>query len=202
MTDASTMLRVNEVFGPTIQGEGPTTGRPCTFLRLALCNQTCSWCDTAYTWDWSRFNRDREIHWLQIEETRQRLLECGLKWTNRLVVSGGEPLIQSKPLGTLLEVLPQWVEVETAGTIAPSVELARRVDQWNVSPKLATSGNRLETRRKVDVLRELNRLRSAFKFVVSDAADFQEIEEIQALVGSSTTASGSCPRVPITTLSG
>ena len=38
------MLMVSEQFGPTIQGEGPSTGRRCVFLRLANCNLSCRWC--------------------------------------------------------------------------------------------------------------------------------------------------------------
>jgi len=36
-------LNVNEIFGPTIQGEGPHTGRLVGFLRLAGCNLACTW---------------------------------------------------------------------------------------------------------------------------------------------------------------
>jgi 7-carboxy-7-deazaguanine synthase len=39
-------LVVNEIFGPTIQGEGPNLGRRCGFVRLGGCNLECSWCDS------------------------------------------------------------------------------------------------------------------------------------------------------------
>ena len=39
-------LRVNEIFGPTIQGEGKSAGREVKFLRLSGCNLACTWCDT------------------------------------------------------------------------------------------------------------------------------------------------------------
>ncbi|HHK7228110.1 TPA: hypothetical protein ACQXLV_002143, partial [Streptococcus pneumoniae] len=42
-------LPVSEVFGPTIQGEGPHAGRTCHFIRLGGCNLSCSWCDTPYS---------------------------------------------------------------------------------------------------------------------------------------------------------
>lgn len=38
-------LRVSEIFY-SVQGEGPTTGYPAIFIRLALCNLKCEWCDS------------------------------------------------------------------------------------------------------------------------------------------------------------
>ena len=47
----SDLLEVSEIFGLTIQGEGPSVGRRAVFLRLRRCNLACDWCDTRYTWD-------------------------------------------------------------------------------------------------------------------------------------------------------
>ena len=40
--------RISEIFGPTIQGEGPLIGRPTVFVRTAGCDYRCTWCDTLY----------------------------------------------------------------------------------------------------------------------------------------------------------
>src|SRR5437867_4839968 len=70
------------------------------------------------------------------------------------------------------------VEVETAGTIAPALD-AGLVDRWNVSPKLASSGNPLERRYKPDVLRAFDATgRAVFKFVVTAPGDLDEIAGI------------------------
>ena len=42
-------LVVAEVFGPTVQGEGPSAGRRASFIRLGGCNLHCDWCDTKFT---------------------------------------------------------------------------------------------------------------------------------------------------------
>jgi organic radical activating enzyme len=70
------------------------------------------------------------------------------------------------------------IEIETAGTIAPDMA-ADLVDQWNVSPKLANSGNPLERRYKPDVLRAFEATRRAiFKFVVCERSDLDEVDGI------------------------
>src|ERR1700680_230750 len=41
-------IRISEIFGPTIQGEGPLIGRPTVFVRTGGCDYRCAWCDTMY----------------------------------------------------------------------------------------------------------------------------------------------------------
>ena len=45
--DDGQQLWVQEVFY-TLQGEGPWTGHPSIFVRLAGCNLKCFWCDTDF----------------------------------------------------------------------------------------------------------------------------------------------------------
>ena len=35
------MLEINEIFGPTIQGEGKKIGTPSIFIRFGKCNMSC-----------------------------------------------------------------------------------------------------------------------------------------------------------------
>lgn len=170
-------LAVNEIFGPTFQGEGVHLGMPCMFLRLAGCNLACSWCDTPYAWDWSRYNSREEMHPMTVDQVYGRLSQSPIK---NLVISGGEPMLQQKVLYDLTERLHKegWhTEIETAGTIVPgSTEL---VSHWTCSPKLKNSNNAKYKRLNGAALHKINLAPSkCFKFVASSVGDLEEIDSM------------------------
>nr|WP_137677488.1 7-carboxy-7-deazaguanine synthase QueE [Parerythrobacter lutipelagi] len=179
-----------EIFN-SVQGEGPSAGAPCTFVRLSRCNLACEWCDTAYTWHFASvyggdnrphrsgetFDRKANQVTLEVAEVAERILAMGQK---RLIVTGGEPLLQGGPLGELLEALPDHtVEIETNGTTTAPARVDIRVDQYNVSPKLAHSGNPAELALIPERLRNYSiDERAWFKFVVASPEDVAEVEEL------------------------
>lgn len=180
-------LLVSEMFGPTVQGEGPTLGRRCMFLRLGMCNLDCSWCDTPYTWDWTGKNgppQDRTaLRHVPVADVVRWMEDSG---TDRLVITGGEPLIQQTVLAELVPHLVDFatVEVETNGTIAPSEQMLVHVDRWNVSPKLPHSGVDPALAWKPDVLRELVARagsRVAIKVVCQSPTDVEAVAELAEL---------------------
>lgn len=133
-------LPVSEQFGPTLQGEGPHAGRTVQFLRLGGCNLSCSWCDTPYTWDTTRYNLRQELTPRTAEDIIARLLP-GVP----LVVSGGEPLIHQDNAafsGVLRQARYDGIEihVETNGTILPTETTTALVDVFAVSPKMDHAG--------------------------------------------------------------
>jgi 7-carboxy-7-deazaguanine synthase len=182
-------LAVSEIFGPTIQGEGPSVGLPAVFLRLSGCNLSCVWCDTPYTWNWKLFDPKIEVHMMEIEEVLRELLHLlNLIEGNRvLVITGGEPLLQRMNLLSLMSALHRetnWenlrIEIETAGTIYPFFR-----DQpiyYNVSPKLEHSGNPKANRIRPEALEAFGELSAAgtacFKFVVQSPSDLSEVDEL------------------------
>lgn len=180
----------------TLQGEGVTVGRPAVFLRTSLCNLHCRWCDTDYTWNWvgtpwphdrdaepgyAKFRREDEIIEVTVGEAARRILDFACP---RVVFTGGEPLLQQEALEGLATALCTAMpgvalEVETNGTLAPEEALAEQVSQFNVSPKLANSGNPAESRRRTGVLRAfLATGRAWFKFVIAGAEDVQEVLDL------------------------
>ena len=172
---SSEHLVVSEIFH-SIQGEGPTVGWPSVFLRLGFCNLHCEWCDTKYSWSAKEYDLTSELQRQSIEEIKAALRVFPSK---NLVVTGGEPLLQQDALELLLTHIPHRIELETAGTRKPSATLIKRISQWNVSPKLASSQNALRKRYKPAVLDSFVALDSSiFKFVISDENDLREAERI------------------------
>src|SRR5262245_36501328 len=172
-------LKLSELFS-SIQGEGASAGAPSIFLRLAQCNLHCVWCDTKYTWDFRTYRFEDEVHAEDVPDVARRIAELS---GDRLVVTGGEPLLQQEGLAELLRLLDaevrRFVEIETNGTVQPSEALAERVDQWNVSPKLANAGDPERLRLKPDVLAAFARTGRAFlKLVVESDGDADEAEAL------------------------
>jgi 7-cyano-7-deazaguanosine (preQ0) biosynthesis protein QueE len=172
-------LVVSEVFGPTFQGEGLTLGRRAAFLRLGRCNLDCRWCDTPFTWDWDRYDPAVELTEQPVAAIVDELAAMDV---DRVVVTGGEPLLQQRRLLPFLEAVRArgWaVEVETNGTLAPTAATAASVERFNVSPKLANSGVPEDRRLVPDALAALVATgKASFKFVVGDVSELDEVAAI------------------------
>ena len=141
---------VSEVFGPTVQGEGPSAGRRAGFVRLGRCDLHCSWCDTPYTWDWSGrngviYDPKKELNDIPVAEIIRLVEAFGVRL---VVITGGEPFVQPHALAELVEKLYGAgfdIEVETNGRHAPSPEVVKYVEAFTVSPKLPNSGQPLSS---------------------------------------------------------
>lgn len=110
-------IAVFKIF-PTIQGEGPYTGRPATFIRLYGCNLQCPWCDTDYTSQLTNMTPDSIVE--SIKELNPLFRDY--RFPNRgkplVVITGGEPFRQN--LSFLTRVLADYgadVQIETNGTL-------------------------------------------------------------------------------------
>tara|TARA_R110002020_G_scaffold193672_1_gene394193 strand:- start:179 stop:616 length:438 start_codon:yes stop_codon:yes gene_type:complete len=71
-----------------------------------------------------------------------------------------------------------FIEVETNGTIMPSKSLINNVELFNCSPKLSNSGEKINRRMKIDVIKRLIETgnKAIFKFVINDKKDWEEIK--------------------------
>ncbi len=180
-----------EIFA-SLQGEGPSAGMPVAFIRLSRCNLACTWCDTAYTWHFEGDNRphrdnttfDRKANQIKLSpaEAAAKIAALGQK---RLVITGGEPLMQCGPLADMLAILPDIeVEIETNGTTKANSHVDIRVDQYNVSPKLGHSGNPRDSAiipERMDFY--ASDPRAFFKFVIAEPVDVEEVLALQRSYG-------------------
>ncbi|OHV84643.1 7-carboxy-7-deazaguanine synthase QueE [Rhizobium sp. LCM 4573] len=136
MTGSDARIRVSEIFGPTIQGEGVLIGQPTVFVRTGGCDYRCSWCDTlhavdsAYRDEWKPMSAP--AIWAEVER-----LSGGVPLTVSL--SGGNPAIQ--PLGPLISHGKRKgyrFALETQGNIAK--DWFENLDTLVLSPKPPSSG--------------------------------------------------------------
>jgi len=152
---------VKELFGPTLQGEGAHAGRPCVFLRFAVCNLACSWCDT----DFAPEGAER----FAAAEIVARLVDLDVHRARMLVVTGGEPALQwDVPLAEAVRGAGFRVHTETNGTRA----LGAPVDWLTVSPKPQFHEGRFEL-----VMQSGDEL----KLVVDETVTDADLERYQTL---------------------
>jgi len=154
------VLRVSEVFR-SVQAEGTHTGTPAAFVRLHGCGVRCPWCDTPYTWKLPAktvafaelVSAPAESPVVAEASEEEIAAWVATQAVGHVVLTGGEPLEQ--PLTPLLERLPQFVQVETSGTILPSRDTLALIDWLTVSPKVAMPGGRKVHRDMIDLAHEI-----------------------------------------------
>lgn len=132
-------------FPGTIQGEGKLNGIPSLFIRLAGCNLRCSWttdagnvsiCDTAH----ASF-RVKDSFKATVNDICN-IVRYNSKHIDHLVITGGEPFLQSEGLielcNTLKEKKDYHITIETNGSLYHE-KLADCIDLFSLSPKLGSS---------------------------------------------------------------
>ena len=106
----------------TIQGEGYHTGKAAYFIRIGGCDVGCHWCDVKESWD-------ADLHPPTKTET---IVSNASKYSNTVVVTGGEPLIwDMNPLTSLFKEKGMTVHIETSG----AYQLTGQWDWICLSPK-------------------------------------------------------------------
>lgn len=116
----------------TVQGEGPFSGMPAIFIRLAGCNLQCPFCDTDYT-------AGREAR--AVDGLVDQVVQLARPGVVKLVViTGGEPFRQQ--IGNLIAKLIDAgfaVQVESNGTLPPN-DLTVWGLEWKVQPSMPLHG--------------------------------------------------------------
>lgn len=143
----------------TLQGEGNYSGAAAYFIRLALCDVGCVWCDVKESWE------IKENQYLDYQQIAQFL---GDFLGEIVVVTGGEPTLHDlSRLTLLIHQLGKRSHIETAGTNALSGDW----DWVTLSPKKFKA-----------CLPENFTKANELKVVIFHPSDFEWAEELAAKV--------------------
>ena len=152
LIDKGLLLPLMEEFY-TIQGEGYHKGTAAYFVRIGGCDVGCHWCDVKESW-LAELHPPTEI---------TKIVENAVKYSDTIVVTGGEPLMwDMNPLTTQLKRKGVQTHIETSGAY-------KLTGQWNwicLSPKK----NKLPTE---EIYKHANEL----KCIVYNKDDFRFAEE-------------------------
>ncbi|HEY9038127.1 MAG TPA: 7-carboxy-7-deazaguanine synthase QueE [Roseovarius sp.] len=164
----SDVIRISEIFGPTIQGEGALIGVPTVFVRTGGCDYRCVWCDSLhavdseYRHDWTPMSADAVM-----DEVRR--LSGGQPLT--VTLSGGNPAIQ--PLGDLIALgraEGYGFAMETQGSVAK--DWFSQLDMLVLSPKPPSSEMQTDWAMLQECIDAAQGAPTVLKIVVFDEADY------------------------------
>lgn len=121
LIDKGLLLPLMEEFY-TIQGEGYHKGTAAYFIRIGGCDVGCHWCDVKESW----------LAELHPPTATSKIVENALKYSDTVVVTGGEPLTwDMTELTTQLKANRAKTHIETSG----AYELSGDWDWICLSPK-------------------------------------------------------------------
>jgi 7-carboxy-7-deazaguanine synthase len=162
-------VRISEIFGPTIQGEGPLIGRPTVFVRTAGCDYRCAWCDTLYA-----VLPEYRDEWTLMSppQVMARVNELAGDSSVLISLSGGNPALQ--PLAAVI-ALGRWhshsFALETQGSVSQA--WFAELDWLILSPKPPSSGMTTDWNvLQACIEAAQGKPRCALKIVVFDDTDY------------------------------
>lgn len=128
-------LPVIEIFGPTLQGEGPDAGKPAYFVRFGGCDYRCHWCDSLFAVEPDQVRAAPRMSVAGIHAALAKL-PVG---PELVILSGGNPaLFELAGLVARLHDDGFRVAVETQGSVWR--DWLRKADHLVLSPKPPSSG--------------------------------------------------------------
>lgn len=158
--DKGLVLPLMEAFY-TLQGEGKHTGKAAYFIRIGGCDVGCHWCDVKESWDPN----------LHPPTAIEDIVAEAKKWSDTIVITGGEPLMWNmEPLTSLLVAEGFTIHLETSG----AYPITGHFDWVCLSPK-----------KNKPPLPSLYTSADELKVIIYNHHDFTWAEEHAALVKNS-----------------
>lgn len=160
-------MKINEIFY-SISGESIQSGFPAIFIRTYGCPLRCSYCDTSYSYEGSDYT---EMSVMEIVKEVEQYT-C-----RRIILTGGEPLIQPDVHDLILQLLINGytIEIETSGC----VDITPYRNLYDVIVTMDWKGPSSKMHDKM-VYENLHKLRDCdvLKFVVGSIEDLEEMKTI------------------------
>lgn len=171
-------IPVLEIFGPTIQGEGMVIGQKTMFVRTAGCDYSCSWCDSAFTWDGSAKD---EIVQMTAEGIWAGLQELAAGNFSHVTISGGNP--------ALLKNLAEFIHLLKSNNVKCALETQgskwqdwfEHIDDLTLSPKPPSSNMVTDFAVLDDIISRLTEIQhpnASIKIVIFDEIDLQYAKNV------------------------
>lgn len=201
------MLEINEIFGPTIQGEGKLVGTPSVFIRFGKCNFNCVGfnveyetpsgikkcaCDTYYAVDlefkdtWTKYKSYDEV----VQEVDRLTNLYNYNYKMDIVITGGEPLLYWNK-DEFQKLLKHYIDNEHQVTIETNASLNLNFEYeyqkkilFSMSVKLSNSLEPLKKRVNYETITKIinNNPDSYLKFVINEDFLAQANKEIEAIL--------------------
>ena len=166
-------MRINEIF-QSRSGEAARAGYPVIFIRTYGCNLRCSYCDTMYALEGNDY---REL------APEGIVAECYNYGTKRVVITGGEPLLQPD-MPQLVDLLCNYgyeVEIETNGAVDlesfHNKLTTQRMDLLSYTMDYKTRSSNMSVNMKQENLKFLGS-HDVIKFVVGSIEDLQQAYDV------------------------
>jgi 7-carboxy-7-deazaguanine synthase len=154
---------IHEIYR-SVQGESTFAGLPCVFVRLAVCDSRCVWCDTPHAFT-------QGVPWT-LDAVLAKVLDDP---TPLVEVTGGEPLLQPEvlPLMTRLADAGRTVLLETSGAhdVGPVDRRVHIIMDLKCPDSGECPGNRWEN---LEHLKPTDQI----KFVIASERDFRWAETV------------------------
>lgn len=191
------IANISEIFS-SIQGEGPHTGEPMTFVRFAGCSLACRWCDTkaslklATTFGVETPPKSGKFVRYENPVNIEKLNEQISYFTDPTIsITGGEPLEQVDFLNAWLADIHKNKKIllETNGIYAKELDaIAKHIDIISMDIKLPSSTGRMPCWQEHSAF-IANSLKSGkefyIKIVVTHDTSNRDIQEAIKIISSS-----------------
>lgn len=196
------MLEINEIFGPTIQGEGKLVGTPSIFIRVGKCNLKCEGfnveyetpsgikkcsCDTYYAVDMAFKDQWQSMG---AKDIIKEVSKISPNYKIDLVITGGEPLLYWRD-EEFQELLKHYIEAGNNLTIETNaslnIDITKKYQEkiiFSMSVKLSNSLEPLRKRLNIETITKIleNTSHSYLKFVVDKEFKEKANDEIKDIL--------------------